>query len=89
MPNPFYEALSQTMTPNAANNGEMPNLFAMLQQFKTNPIAFIAQKKLHLKPNINMSDPNAMLSYLVSSGQVPQSRVDWAKQQLSSLRGGQ
>lgn len=82
MPNPFYEALGQS-----AGNVAMPNLFAMLQQFKTNPIAFIAQKKLNLGPNVNVHDPNAMLSYLVNSGQVPQSRVDWAKQQLSSLGG--
>ncbi len=82
MSNPFYEALGQT-----TGNGGMTNLFTMLQQFKANPIAFIAQKKLRIEPNVNMNDPNAMLNYLVNSGQVSQSRVDWAKQQLSSLRG--
>lgn len=88
MANPFFEALGQRVAPNAPGSGGGPNIFAMAQQFKANPIGFLIQKKMHIAPNVNMNDPNAMLEYLVNSKQVPQSRVDWAKKQLSSLGGG-
>ncbi len=82
MANPFFEAFRQR----APSQG--PNIFTMLQQFKANPIGFLMQKKMHLGPNVNVNDPNSVLQYLIDSKQVPQSRVDWAKQQLSSLGSG-
>ena len=76
MSNPFFEAFRQR-TPSQG-----PNIFTMAQQFKANPIGFLMQKKMNLPPNVNASDPNAILNYLVNSGQVSQSRVDWARQQM-------
>lgn len=80
MANPFYSALNPTV-PQAPG----PNIFQMAQQLKANPLQFILQKKLNIPMNL-MNNPDAMLDYLVRTNQVPQSRVDWAKQQLTQGR---
>lgn len=54
----------------------MPNLnelMNMYQQMKSNPVAFLSQRF-----NIpqNMNDPNAILQYLLNSGQVSQAQVN-------------
>lgn len=87
MANPFFEAFGNAMMQSAPSNNAGSNIFTMAQQFKANPLGFLMQKKLKLGPNINTHDPNEMLNYLVNSGQIPQSRVEWAKQKLSSLGG--
>lgn len=66
MNNPFYRALSQ------------PSMNSMLQQIKTNPVAFLAQKGINIPPG--MTDPSAILNHLVSSGRVSQSQINAAMQ---------
>lgn len=77
MNNPFYNALS-------GNNGM--NLASMLQQIKTNPIQFLAQKRLNIPQNI-ANDPNAILQHLVSSGQVSQNQINKAFQMGKQFKG--
>lgn len=67
MNNPFYSAM----------NGGM-NMNDMLRQIKTNPVLFLAQKGINIPQG--MTDPNAILQHLVSSGRVSQSQINAAMQ---------
>lgn len=60
-------------------------LMTMLQQLKTNPMQFILQRRLNLPQNIPLNDPNAILNYLVSSGQISQDRINKAYQAAQQL----
>jgi len=66
MNNPFFSALGQ------------PNLNGMLQQIKSNPAAFLAQKGINIPQG--MTDPTAILNHLVSSGRVSQNQINAAMQ---------
>lgn len=66
MNNPFFRALGQ------------PNLNGMLQQIKSNPAAFLAQKGINIPQG--MTDPTAILNHLVSSGRVSQNQINAAMQ---------
>ena len=66
MNNPFYNASSQ---------GGMNN---MLQQLKANPAMFLAQKGIAIPQG--MTDPNAILNHLLSSGKISQAQINNAFQ---------
>lgn len=70
MPNPF---------------GNNMNPMQMLQQLKANPMQFILQRRMNLPQNVNTSDPNAILNYLVQSGQVNQNQINQAYQMAQSM----
>lgn len=70
MSNPFYSAM----------RGGNTNMMSMLQQLKSNPMRFLAQKRFNIPANI-ANDPNAILQHLVNSGQVSQNQVNAAYQQ--------
>ena len=82
MANPFYNAL-MGINPMIAG---MQNLYAMLPQFKANPMGFILRKKMNIPNNI-ANNPDAILQHLVSTGQVDPSRVEAAKQELIKMGG--
>lgn len=63
------------------NNGMMQ----MLQQFKQNPMQMLLQRKLNVPQNM-VNDPNAILNYLVQSGQVSQQRLNNAYQMMGQFR---
>ena len=70
----------------------MPNPFGnnmhpmqMLQQLKANPMQFILQRRMNLPQNVNTSDPNAILNYLVQSGQVNQNQINQAYQMAQNM----
>lgn len=66
MNNPFYRVLNQ------------PSMNSMLQQIKSNPVAFLAQKGINIPQG--MTDPSAILNHLVSSGRVSQNQINAAMQ---------
>lgn len=70
MPNPF---------------GNNMNPMQMLQQLKANPMQFILQRRMNLPQNVNTSDPNAILNYLVQSGQVNQNQINQAYQMAQNM----
>ena len=76
MNNPFYTAL--------ANRGGV-NLNSMLQQIKSNPVQFLAQRRFNIPQG--MTDPNAILQHLLSSGQVSQNQINAAFQKGKQLKG--
>lgn len=64
----------------------MPNqLSTLCSQLKQNPIQFLVSRRLNVPMNI-ANDPQAILNYLMQSGQVSQSQVNAAYQQMSQFR---
>lgn len=66
-------------------NPMMGNPMQMLQQLKSNPIQFLMQRRLNLPQNINVSDPQAILNHLVSSGQISQEQINQAYQMMQRM----
>lgn len=60
-------------------------MLAMLQQLKANPVQFLLQRRLNLPQNISLNDPNAILNYLVSSGQISQEQINSAYQMAQQM----
>ena len=65
----------------------IPNqMMGMLQQFKMNPLQFLMQKRLNLPQGVPMNDPNAIMNYLLQSGQISQQQIDNAYQMAQRFR---
>ena len=79
MANPFSYIMGGQSQPQPQN----PVLAFMqtVQQFKANPLGFMAQRKMqkqfNIPPNL-MNDPDAVLQYLVSTRQVSQNELNAA-----------
>ena len=71
MSNPFYST--------------QPNLMGMVQQLKQNPVQFLMQRRFNIPQNV-ANDPNAILNYLLSSGQINQQMVNNAYQMAQKFR---
>ena len=82
MANPFYNA----MVGKSAPQPQM-SIFEAAQQFKKNPIGFLMQKKLNVPANI-ANNPNAIMNYLLSTGQITQAQIDAGKTQLNNFQNG-
>lgn len=61
------------------------NPMAMLNQLRANPVQFLLQRKMNIPSNI-ANDPNAILNHLLKTGQVTQSQVNAAYQQMGQFR---
>lgn len=72
--NPFYNAMGGA------------NPFQLFQQFRQNPMQFMAQRRMNV-PQGMMGDPNAMINHLVQSGQISQQQLEQAKQTLAQMQG--
>ena len=64
----------------------MNNLMQMVQQFKANPVQMLLQRRMNLPQGIPTNDPNAMLNYLLQSGQVSQQQINNAYQMMQRMR---
>ena len=62
-----------------------PNMMTMLQQLKANPVQFLLQRKFNIPQNISLNDPNAILNYLVTSGQISQAQINNAYQMAQQM----
>lgn len=61
------------------------NMMAMLQQLKANPVQFLIRRQFNIPQNISLNDPNAILNYLVSSGQISQNQINNAYQMAQQM----
>ena len=61
------------------------NMMAMLQQLKANPVQFLIQRRFNIPQNISLNDPNVILNYLVSSGQISQNQINNAYQMAQQM----
>lgn len=79
MVNPFSYIMGGQSQPQALNPMQM--MMQTVQQFKSNPLGFMAsrkmQKQYNIPPNL-MNDPDAALQYLVLTGQVSQNELNAA-----------
>ena len=63
----------------------MSSVMGMLQQFKTNPMQFLVQRRLNVPQNI-ANNPQAILNHLLQTGQVSQEQVNRAYQQMGQFK---
>lgn len=64
----------------------MPDqMTGMLGQLKANPFQFLARMKMNLPQNMNVSDPQEILNYLVKTGQVSQNQINSAYQMMQRM----
>ncbi len=61
------------------------NPFQIMNQFKQNPMALLS-RRFKIPQNVNMQDPNAVIEYLMNSGQVSQDMYNRANQQLAQMK---
>ena len=54
------------------------NIFGMLQQLQSNPMAMLS-KKFNLPPDLDMSNPNAIIQHLMNTGQISQQAYNNAR----------
>lgn len=60
-------------------------MMQMLSQLKSNPAQFLLQRRFNVPSNM-MNDPNAIVSYLLKTGQVSQDAVNRCYQQMNMFR---
>ena len=58
----------------------------MLQQFKANPMQMLLQRRMNIPQGVPMNDPNAILNYLLQSGQISQQQINNAFQMAQRFR---
>ena len=63
-------------------NNSIAGIMQMVQQFKSNPMQMLMQRRMNLPQGISMNDPNAILNHLVQSGQVSQQQINQAYQMM-------
>ena len=59
--------------------GNMKDIMDMYQKFRQNPMMMLNQR-FNIPQNVNLSDPNAILQHLMSTGQVSQNQINQAMQ---------
>lgn len=61
------------------------NFMQMLQVLQGNPAQFLMQRRLNIPQNIQ-NDPNAIVQYLLNTGQVTQQQYNQAAQMARQFR---
>ena len=63
----------------------MNNFMQMLQALQANPMQFLMQRKFNIPRNI-VNDPNAIVQYLMNTGQITQQQYNQAAQMANRFR---
>ena len=71
MPNNLFNSLNQTNQ----NGSPMANLFTQMNALRSNPVQFLAQRKLNLPPNFQ-GGPQQIVQYLLNTGQMSQEQFN-------------
>lgn len=69
---------------NMLNRSNQPNFMQMLQQLKSNPVQFLAQRKFNLPQNFQ-GGPQDIIQHLVNTGQVSQQQIANIQNQLTNM----
>lgn len=75
MSNQLYQAMMSAQ----------PNIIQAVQALKQNPMQFIMQRKFNVPQNIT-NDPNAIIQYLMNTGQVSQQSYNAVMQKIGKLK---
>lgn len=62
------------------------NIMQILQQFKSNPMQYLMQRKLNVPQNM-INDPNQIIQHLLSTKQVTQEQMNRAYQIAQQFNG--
>lgn len=76
--NPFYQGNQQPQGPFAM-------LRSMVGQISSNPFSFIAKSKFNVPSNVG-NDPNSIVQYLLTTGQITQEQANWAVQKAREIQ---
>lgn len=71
MPNNLFNSLNQTNQ----NGSPMANLFTQMNALRSNPVQFLAHRKLNLPPNFQ-GGPQQIVQYLLNTGQMSQEQFN-------------
>ena len=82
MPNELYQQYIKSQP----QQQQQPDYNALYQQFRQNPAQALLQSHYNIPENLQ-NDPNAMLSYLLQSGQISQQQLAFARQRSGMLFG--
>lgn len=74
MSNPLYSAMY----------AGQPNIMGMLSQIKSDPVSFLMRYRFNVPQN--MKDPNSIINYLLSSGQINQQQINSAYQMAQRFK---
>lgn len=74
MSNPLFQAM-----------GGGNNMMQMLGQLQKNPLALLQRAGFNIP--VNVSNPQQIVQYLVSSGQVNQTQLDYAQRMAQMFKG--
>ena len=66
--------------------GNMKDIMDYYQRFRQNPMQLLNQR-FNIPQNVNMSDPNAILQHLMSTGQVSQDQINQVMQIKNKILG--
>jgi len=64
--------------------GDMKDIMGFYNKFRSNPMQFLNQR-FNIPQNVNLSDPNAILQHLMSTGQVSQNQINQVMQIKNQL----
>lgn len=64
--------------------GDMKDIMGFYNKFRSNPMQFLNQR-FNIPQNVNLSDPNAILQHLMSTGQVTQNQINQVMQMKNQL----
>ena len=66
------------MNPLYPQSQNQSNPMAMLNQIRSNPAQFLAQRGINLPQDINANDPNAILNHLMQKNKITQAQYNGA-----------
>ena len=64
--------------------GNMNNFLGGFQQFVQNPLQYLMQSKMNIPQNMN--SPQEIQQYLLNSGQINQSQMNWAQNMARQIQ---
>lgn len=76
--NPFYQGNQQPQGPFA-------QLRSMVGQISSNPFSFIAKSKFNVPSSVG-NNPNDIVQYLLTTGQITQEQANWAMQKAREIQ---
>ena len=59
--------------------GNMSNFMNQFNQFRQNPLSYMMQSKMNIPQNMQNSSPQEIQQYLLNSGAINQSQMNWAQ----------
>ena len=72
--------MSNPLTAGQTPQAKMPDINALFQQFKQNPVEFLIRSKLNIPQG--MSDPQQIFNHLTATGQVPKQLMPQIQQMI-------